>query len=104
FFKPEEYFVDSKDVVQTLGFQIKTDTLQTEELCMFETQRFEVTTAIQLIETGSRFEMFVEFRDRLNTDPNLVEKYNLTKLESIDLSTSEYRQRKSEFIERILGQ
>lgn len=35
-----------------------------------------VSTAIQLIEKGSKFEMFIKFRDRLNNNHKLVEEYN----------------------------
>lgn len=85
--------------LQSLGFRIKEDTRRTEWLCMLEDGH---ESAIQLIESGSQGEMFVQFRDHLNGNPALVKKYNDLKNESTGLSPETYRKRKSEFIECVL--
>ena len=95
-------FEKALTTIQNLGFQIKQDTLRTDSLCMLETQGYSINVAIQLIVKGSEFEMFILFRDRLNADPSLVEKYNELKMSSTGLSAREYRTRKSKFIESIL--
>ena len=62
--------------IQKCGFEIKQGTLRTESLCMLVSDIDGVSTAIQLIEKGSKFEMFIKFRDRLNNNHKLVEEYN----------------------------
>ncbi len=95
-------FTGALSTIQSLGFSIKKETLRTDSLCMLETQEFDADVAIQLIEGGSEFEDFVKFRDHLNTTPELVKKYNLLKIKSMELTPEKYRQIKSEFIQSIL--
>lgn len=89
--------------IQGLGFFIKEDTLRTDQLCMLESKNDGVDVAIQLIERGSKFEMFIQFRDALNADPHLVKQYNQLKVESTGMLAHEYRQRKARFIEEVLS-
>jgi GrpB-like predicted nucleotidyltransferase (UPF0157 family) len=96
-------FAESLARIQTIGFKIKDGTLRTESLCMLQSITTEIDAAIQLIEKGSKFEMFILFRDRLNNDPNLVEKYNQVKIDSTGLSADEYRSRKDKFIRSVIG-
>jgi GrpB-like predicted nucleotidyltransferase (UPF0157 family) len=70
---------------------------------MLETLQFNADVAIQLIVAGSEFESFVKFRDRLNADANLVKQYNELKMGSVHLTPTEYRAKKSAFIEAVLG-
>ncbi len=101
--------VDAKDfseaigAIERLGFQIKRDTLRTEQLCPFVGANFPLEVGIQLVERGSRFEFFRRFRDQLNRDAVLRGRYNQLKYESTSLDESEYRVRKSAFIENILA-
>lgn len=97
-----EHFSDSLEKIQQLGFSVKKDTLRTNSLCMLEAIDTN-GVAIQLIEKGSEFEMFVKFRDLLNSDSRLVERYNRLKTDSVGLSAEEYRQQKSKFIRALLG-
>lgn len=94
----------SVEVIQSLGFEIKQGTLRTESLCMLFTNEFKnEDVAIQVVVRGSEFEDFLKFRDLLNNDPKLVDRYNQLKLESIDLDPDTYRLKKSAFIESVLG-
>lgn len=96
-----DQFTDALTKIQTLGFSVKQGTLRTDELCMLEGPN---AIAIQLIERGSRFEMFARFRDLMNANPDLVEQYNALKLSSAGLSEDEYRIRKAKFIQILLGE
>ena len=89
--------------LQELGFTVKQGTLRTESLCMLVTTEFSEDVAVQLVAQGSEFENFIIFRDRLNTNPDLVKQYNQLKLESAGLSAADYRTRKSKFIQRVLA-
>jgi GrpB-like predicted nucleotidyltransferase (UPF0157 family) len=97
----KDRFPEAIEAIQSLGFSVKPGTLRTESLCMLEGPN---EVAVQLIEKGSKFEMFVRFRDRMNADPSLVEKYNQLKLSCAGKSPNEYRAIKSKFIELVLAE
>jgi GrpB-like predicted nucleotidyltransferase (UPF0157 family) len=84
------------------GYTVKPDTLRTNQLCMLESTRPDISLALQLIEQGSEFEFFVIFRDALRRDANLVSQYNALKLETASLGEQGYREAKSEFIREVL--
>lgn len=96
------HFEQALSAIQTLNFTVKEGTLRTKSLCMLESRDYAVDVAIQLIEAGSEFENFVIFRDKLNANPELVEKYNQLKTECTGLAPDDYRSKKSEFIEQVL--
>ena len=98
-----EKFNYSLEQIQKLNFSIKSDTKRTDTLCMLITSDFDIDVAIQLIVKGSECENFVIFRDRLNDDPELVQKYNTLKISCTGMSPEEYRLVKSKFIRGILG-
>lgn len=85
-----------------MGYAEQQDTLRTEQLCMLVSPRTDIDLAIQIIEQGSEFEFFVQFRDILIANPQLVLEYNDLKEKNYKLDEDKYRQLKSEFIERIL--
>lgn len=85
----------------TLGFQEKFDTLRTLELCMLESSSTE-DVAIQVVASGSEFEFFLIFRDKLRSNMSLVQQYNELKLSCEGLSQDTYRLKKSAFIEQVL--
>lgn len=87
----------------TLGFQEKVDTLRTPELCMLESSSTE-DVAIQVVASGSEFEFFLIFRDKLRSNMSLVQQYNELKLSCEGLSQDAYRLKKSAFIEQVLVQ
>lgn len=70
---------------------------------MLVTAEFNEDVAIQHIAQGSEFEDFLLFRDKLNSNPDLVMQYNQLKLKSTNLTPDEYRIKKSEFIQKILS-
>lgn len=86
----------------TLGFQEKVDTLRTPDLCMLEAISNE-EVAIQVVSNGSEFEFFLIFRDKLRSNMSLVQQYNELKLSCEGLSQDAYRLKKSAFIEQVLG-
>ena len=87
----------------TLGFQEKFDTLRTPELCMLESSSTK-DVAIQVVASGSEFEFFLIFRDKLRSNMSLVQQYNELKLSCEGLSQDAYRLKKSAFIEQVLVQ
>jgi len=90
------------NTIKTLGYQEKADTLRTDQLCMLIPQSGNGDVALQVIETGSRFEFFLTFRDALRANPSWVIDYNQVKYDAAFLSEDEYRDKKADFIESIL--
>ncbi len=87
--------------LKKLGFSEKIDTLRTDTLCMLESTGKE-DVALQVVASGSEFECFLVFRDRLRAAPLLVKQYNKLKLSCEGWSEEAYRQKKSLFIEQVL--
>jgi len=100
---PRDGFEKATRLLEGLGYRQKPGTLQTDALRMLETAKHGSDVAIQLVENGSRFEMFLTFRDLLRRDPGLLRRYNEMKLACSGLGEDAYRERKSAFIERILS-
>ncbi|MCG7490239.1 GrpB family protein [Vibrio sp. Of14-4] len=86
----------------TLGFKEKLDTLRTPQLCMLESRSGE-DVAFQVVANGPEFDFFVEFRNKLREDPDLVQEYNELKLLCTGWPADDYRRKKSAFIGRVLG-
>ncbi|WP_286302267.1 GrpB family protein [Vibrio apostichopi] len=95
-------FEDVIERLTTLGFKEKLDTLRTPELCMLESTSGD-EVALQVVANGSEFECFLTFRDKLSTNPALVEQYNALKMSCEGWLQDEYREKKSTFIEHVLG-
>ena len=89
-------------ILDKLGYSVKQDTLRTESLCMLETDKYGIPVAIQLVENGSEYEMFLTFRDMLRQDEDLLASYNLMKRRCTGVSEESYRTTKAEFIEGVL--
>lgn len=87
--------------LERLGYRIKKDTHRDDSLCMLE--RFTPDFALQVVSLGSKYDFFTSFRDKMNSDPRLVEQYNELKLRHRESGSVEYRQAKSEFIEYVLA-
>lgn len=90
-------------LIESLGFNIKQDTLRTDQLCPFEACWRNVDVGIQLVERGSKFDFFLTFRDLMNSCAALRSEYNQLKWDCQGLVPADYRARKSKFIERVLG-
>lgn len=93
---------DIVKILQSHGYQEKTNTLRTSELCMLVSPRDDLDLALQVIQQGSEFENFIHFRDALTKNSELVSEYNQLKADSAHLSQDRYRQAKADFIHRIL--
>ncbi len=96
-------FEHAISVLQALRFTITEDTLRTDELCPFESFDYPLDVGVQLVANGSRFENFLRFRNLINAQPELLEKYNQLKLDATGLPPQEYRKIKSAFIEELLA-
>ena len=93
---------DALERLTTLGFKEKFDTLRTPELCTLESISSD-DVALQVVANGSEFECFLRFRDRLRASADLVEKYNTLKMSCEGWQQDKYREKKSAFIEYVLG-
>ena len=69
---------------------------------MLESRKYSCDVAVQLVENGSHFEMFLEFRDALRRNPSLVADYNNMKRRCKGLDEDRYRAIKGTFIDGIL--
>ena len=90
-------------LLMSLGFQEKVDTLRAAELCMLESISKE-DIALQVVANGSEFECFLLFRDALCANALLVKEYNELKLSCEGFSQKAYREKKSVFVEKVLAQ
>lgn len=88
-------------LLKTLGFQERADTLRTSELCMLESTSGD-DVAFQVVANGSEFEFFLIFRDKLRAAPSLVQQYNALKMSCEGQSQDDYRRKKSDFINHVL--
>jgi GrpB-like predicted nucleotidyltransferase (UPF0157 family) len=95
-------FVATLEKLQALGYTVKGDTLRTEQLCMLQAPRQDISLAIQLIEKDSEFEFFHKFRDALLANPELVDRYNALKLKFSAQGPQIYRDEKAKFIRSVL--
>ncbi len=84
------------------GWHVKQDTLRSDQLCMLVSNEIE-DVALQVVSADSKFMFFMTFRDRLNADPALVERYNQIKQQHADAPAEQYRAAKSAFIEQVLA-
>ena len=85
------------------GYRVKPNTLRNESLCMLENDSYRYPVALQVVANGSRFEMFLAFRDVLRKSEALLREYNQKKYLCEGISEDCYRSRKSEFIEKVLS-
>lgn len=95
-------FAASLSRILGLGYQVKADTLRTDQLCMLIPLPPADDHAIQLVEADSRFQFFLTFRDVLRNNPQQVARYNEVKLRAASQSEQEYRRAKSAFITEVL--
>jgi GrpB-like predicted nucleotidyltransferase (UPF0157 family) len=98
----QEEFNRTIQLLESIGFYEKTDTLRTESLRMMVTDSYEEDVAVQLVANGSEHESFLEFRDKLRSNPDLVSRYNQLKFDCKGLAHDNYREVKSAFIETVL--
>ena len=63
----------------------------------------DVALTLQLIESGSRHEALMRFRDALRADATLLARYNAIKIETAPLGGAAYRDAKGRFIAGVLA-
>lgn len=90
------------ETLQATGYLIKADTLRTAELCMLLAPRNDLDVALQVVAEGLQFEFFMRFRDVLQADALLVERYNELKRKFAESGAGCYRDEKAKFIEAVL--
>lgn len=84
-------------------YTIKQDTLRTSSLCMLITDAYDYDVAVQVVENGSKFEDFINFRDLLRENPQLLQDYNTIKKQSAHMNMDDYREAKNKFISDVLS-
>jgi GrpB-like predicted nucleotidyltransferase (UPF0157 family) len=97
-------FEQSISLVQSIGFYEKSDTMRTESLRMMVTDEYQEDVAIQIVSNGTEFECFIDFRDKMRSNPELVSKYNELKINCNGMPHEQYREVKSSFIESVLNE
>lgn len=98
---PARAHADAVSAIQAFGFSVKQDTHRDSELCMLE--KPDEGFALQVVARGSKYEFFLLFRDALNGDAELVQRYNQMKKNAIGSTPEHYRAQKSLFIEAVLS-
>lgn len=99
---PRETHAAAISIIETMGFKVKQDTHRDSELCMLE--HHDITDlAIQVVARGSKYSLFLKFRDALNRNKHLVAQYNALKQSSVDVTQEQYREIKSQFIKGVIG-
>lgn len=83
-------------ILMTLGFQEKVDTLRTSELCMLESTANE-DVACQVVSNRSAFECFLVFRDTLRANSSLIQEYNELKMSCKGLASGRISSKKIGF-------
>jgi GrpB-like predicted nucleotidyltransferase (UPF0157 family) len=63
---------------------------------------FELPFGAQLAARGCESYGFIQLRDRLNSDPAALARYNAIKLANEGQDAAKYRETKGEFVERLL--
>ena len=58
--------------LKELSFEIKQDTFRSEELCMLVLEGASSDVAAQVVAMGSKYDFFLQFRDLLRNNPQLV--------------------------------
>lgn len=96
-------FNEAIEQLKCLGFYEQEDTLRTESLRMMGTNLYSEDVAIQVVVNGSEYEFFVDFRDKLVSNPKLVLQYNELKRGCIGMCHEQYRAVKSDFIRSVLN-
>jgi GrpB-like predicted nucleotidyltransferase (UPF0157 family) len=98
----QDDFLEAIDLIKHIGFSEKLNTLRTDSLCMMTSSTYNEDVAVQLVANGSEHESFLEFRDKLRSNPDLVSRYNQLKLNCKGLPHDNYREVKSTFIATVL--
>jgi GrpB-like predicted nucleotidyltransferase (UPF0157 family) len=98
----QDDFLEAIDLIKHIGFSEKLNTLRTDSLCMMTSSTYNEDVAVQLVANGSEHESFLEFRDKLRSNPDLVSRYNQLKFDCKGLAHDNYREVKSAFIETVL--
>ncbi len=101
----EQLAFERSATVLAAYYNVKNPSDRTSELCAFEAVDESLAIGIQLYAQGSIVERrFLTWRDALNSDPRLLDSYNDLKTRFEGRPMSEYRQAKSQFIRRYLGE
>jgi GrpB-like predicted nucleotidyltransferase (UPF0157 family) len=99
---PQARHEEAVGILLATGYTAQVNTLRTAELCMLIESDPALEHAVQVVAQGSSFTNFIVFRDLLRSSPQLVERYNAVKREAATFGEDAYRERKREFIEKVL--
>ena len=92
------------NALTSIGCRIKEGSERNDALCPFELDGYPLDVGVQLVARGSKYEFFLTFRDRINGDAAIRQRYNELKLNCSGLAPDEYRRIKADFIESVLGE
>ncbi len=74
-----------------------------DRLAVLAAPHGEVQVTLRLVESGSRHESLMRFRDALRNDATLLARYNAIKIEAAPLGGAVYAESKGRFIAGVLG-
>ena len=99
---PADKFEESVSALSFRGFAKKVDSGETSDFCLLHASHFEIPVDVQLVCNGSDYENLMYFVERMKNRPDLVDRYNLLKMNSKHLPEQEYTKVKTEFIYQVI--
>ena len=100
---PHEAFDEALGVLCEAGYVQRAQSDADERRAALSAPQSDVALTLQLIESGSRHEALMRFRDALRADATLLARYNAIKIEAGPLGSAAYRDAKGRFIAGVLG-
>ncbi len=100
---PRETFDEALGVLCEAGYVQRENADAGDRRATLIAPHADVALTLQLIESGSRHEALLRFRDALRGDATLLARYNAIKIEAGPLGGGVYRDAKARFIAGVLG-
>ncbi|ANJ73386.1 GrpB family protein [Ralstonia insidiosa] len=91
------------DALLATGYARNPGSFRSAEFSAFKDDSHHPPLGVQLVARGSELDVFVQFRDCLLRNPNLVTAFNALKASSAGQPMASYRQAKADFIARVLA-
>ena len=100
---PREAFDEALGVLCEAGCVPRSRDDGADRLAMLVAPHVEATVLLRLIESGSRHESLMRFRNALRGDATLLARYNAIKIDAAPLGGAAYADAKRSFIAGVLG-
>ena len=100
---PREAFDESLGVLCEAGYVLHAQPDDGDRQAQLGAPHGDVALTLRLVESGSRHEALMRFRDALRADATLLARYNAIKIEAGPLGGAAYRDAKARFIAGVLG-